>query len=30
VILTYGMPDADVEAIRARWTALLTPLFGAA
>jgi uncharacterized protein YndB with AHSA1/START domain len=30
VILTYGMPDADVEAIRARWTALLTPLFGPA
>jgi uncharacterized protein YndB with AHSA1/START domain len=30
VIVTYGMPDADVEAIRARWTALLTPLFGAA
>ena len=28
VILTYGMPEADVEALRARWTALLTPLFG--
>ena len=24
VILTYGVPDAEVEAIRARWTALLT------
>jgi uncharacterized protein YndB with AHSA1/START domain len=30
VILTYGMPEADVEALRARWTALLTPLFGPA
>ncbi len=30
VILTYAMAEAEVEAIRARWTALLTPLFGAA
>lgn len=30
VILTYGLPESDVEALRARWTAVLTPLFGAA
>ncbi len=30
VILTYGLPEADVEALRTRWTALLTSLFAAA
>jgi uncharacterized protein YndB with AHSA1/START domain len=30
VILTYGMAEAEVESIRARWTALLTPLFAEA
>jgi uncharacterized protein YndB with AHSA1/START domain len=29
VILTYGVADAEVEAIRGRWTELLTRLFGA-
>ena len=27
MILTYGMADADVEALRERWTTLLTGLF---